>query len=56
MNNKNNENITILRQYLKKELPMKEGNGRELSLQELQDLQYKQHLKQLEPITYKKQE
>ncbi len=56
MNNKDNENIAILRQNLKKELPIKEVNGRELSLQELQDFQYKQHLKQLEPIIYKKQE
>ena len=56
MDKKYKENIEILRQYLNKELPMKEINMEDLSLQELQDLQYKQHLKQLESIVYKEQE
>jgi hypothetical protein len=56
MSNKYKENVEILRQYLNKELPVEEINREELSLQELQDLQYRQHLKQLEPIIYRKQE
>lgn len=56
MDDKYKEDIAILRQYLSKELSIKETAEKKLSLQELKALQYQQYLEQLEPIVYKEQE
>lgn len=51
------EHIAIIKHHLQNELPVKDiDKTKELTLQELQTLQYKEHLKLMQPIVYRKQE
>ena len=52
MKKKYAKEVTILRQFIREGL-FKENNIEVTSLEEMQKLQYKEHLKQMQPVIYK---
>lgn len=57
MNSRDKETIAILRQHVKDVIPLEEvSEVKKMTLEERQILQYKEYLKNLDPIIYKKQD
>lgn len=55
MKDKYAKEVAILRQYIKEEL-FRKNSTVTVSLEEAKKLQYKEHLRQMQPVIYKEQE
>lgn len=56
MNNKYNKEVSILREYIAKKLPTEEKKESTVSSRRQKILQYKEHIKQLKPVVYFKEQ